>query len=61
MNPVVKDLLIVLGVGVPFAITILKILFKQSILFSIGTLWALNIFIVVISTRISNAYPDAYP
>ncbi|HUM88937.1 MAG TPA: methyl-accepting chemotaxis protein, partial [Prolixibacteraceae bacterium] len=61
MNPVVKDLLIVLGVGVPFAITILKILFKKSILFSIGTLWAINIFIVVISTRISNAYPDAYP
>ena len=29
MNPVVKDLLIVLGVGVPFAITILKILFKK--------------------------------
>ncbi len=61
MNPAIKNLLISLGVGIPFAIIMLRLLFKQGILFSIGTLWAINIFVILISTKLTDAFPEAYP
>ncbi|MBN1767165.1 MAG: hypothetical protein JXR50_00185 [Prolixibacteraceae bacterium] len=61
MNPVIKGLIMSLGIGIPFAIILLRILFKKGILFSIGSLWAINIFAIVISTKLTDAFPDAYP
>jgi len=61
MNKVFFDILLVLGVGVPFALIILRVLFKQSILFKIGSLWALNLFLIVINTKLTEAFPEHYP
>ncbi len=61
MNAVLKEILIVLIFGIPFAILLLRYFFKNSIIFQVGVLWALNIFFVVISTKIGDAYPKVYP
>jgi len=61
MNEVFKDLILVLVVGIPFAIIILRVLFKKSILFRIGALWAINILFIASSTRLTAAFPEIYP
>lgn len=61
MSEVFKDILLVLLVGIPFAIIILRILFNKSILFRIGALWAINILFISASTRLTAAYPEVYP
>ncbi len=61
MNAVFKEILIVLVFGIPFAILVLRYFFKNSIIFQVGVLWALNIFFVVISTKLGDAYPKEYP
>jgi methyl-accepting chemotaxis protein len=59
-SSILREIFITLGVGVPFAVIILRILFQNSILFRIGILWAINIFLIVINTKIADRY-DAYP
>lgn len=61
MNAVFKEILIVLIFGIPFAILVLRYFFKNSIIFQVGVLWALNIFFVVISTKLGDAFPKSYP
>ncbi|MGF7140950.1 methyl-accepting chemotaxis protein [Roseimarinus sediminis] len=61
MNEVFKDIIIVLGIGIPTAIVVLRILFKNSILFNIAALWVINLFILVVSTKLTDAFPEAYP
>lgn len=61
MNPVFKNIILVLGVGIPFAAILLRLLFKNSILFRMGLLWAINIFMVTISTKLTDAFPAKYP
>jgi methyl-accepting chemotaxis protein len=61
MHPIVKEILITLGVAVPFAIIVLRLLFKKSILFWIGTLWATNIFFIIINTKVTSTFKEAYP
>lgn len=61
MNGMLREIIIVLVFGIPFAILILRYFFKNSILFQIGMLWAINIFLVVISTKIAENYPKEYP
>ncbi len=61
MDEVFKDIILVLLVGIPFAIIILKVLFKKSILFRIGALWAINILFISSSTRLTGAFPEFYP
>ncbi len=39
----------------------LKILFKNSIFFRIGTLWMINVFYTVINSRLHYAYPEYFP
>jgi len=53
--------LILLGVGIPVAIVILRLLFKDSILFKIGTFWAASLLLSTVNTNMSNTFPDAYP
>jgi len=61
MNPVFKSIIITLAVGVPFAFIALRLLFKKSLLFYIGVLWAANTFFVVINTKLTDFFPEAYP
>jgi methyl-accepting chemotaxis protein len=61
MNPVLKDLFIVLGIGIPVAIGVLRLLFKNSILFKIGALWAINLLFIVVNTKLSTAFSADYP
>ncbi|HPR61335.1 MAG TPA: methyl-accepting chemotaxis protein [Prolixibacteraceae bacterium] len=61
MHPLVKECLIVLGVGIPIAIIILRTLFKNSIVFAIGVFWTTNIFLIIINTKIAERYKELYP
>lgn len=61
MNSVFKDILLVLGVGIPLAIFVLWLLFKRSILFQMGALWAINLLVIVISTKLTDSFPEQYP
>jgi methyl-accepting chemotaxis protein len=61
MNPVFKNIILVLGAGIPLAAILLRIFFKNSILFKMGLLWAINIFLVTISTKLTDAFPAQYP
>jgi len=61
MNGVLKDLVIVFGVGIPVAVGILRLLFKNSVLFKIGVLWAINLFFIIVNTKITSSYNDIYP
>jgi methyl-accepting chemotaxis protein len=61
MNPVLKDLIIIFGAGIPVATIVLRLLFKNSILFKIGVLWTVNLLFIVVNTRLSQAYHEAYP
>jgi methyl-accepting chemotaxis protein len=61
MNPVFKNIILVICVGIPFAAILLRLLFKNSILFRMGLLWAINIFLITISTKLTDAFPDQYP
>lgn len=61
MNPVVKSMIITLAVGIPFALFLLRMLFKKSLLFYIGVLWAINTFFMVTNTKLADAFPVQYP
>lgn len=61
MHGFVKDLIIVFGVGIPVAVGVLRLLFKNSILFKIGALWAFNLFFIIANTKITENFNDAYP
>lgn len=61
MHPVILKSIFTLVIGVPASYIILKVIFKNSILFKIGLFWGLSIILVVINTRLSDYLPDAYP
>jgi len=61
MNPVFKNIILVIGAGIPLAAILLRLFFKNSILFKMGLLWAINIFLVTISTKLTDAFPAQYP
>ncbi len=61
MDPVIKSILIVFGVGVPIAIVGLRLLFRDSIFFKIGALWVVNILYITVNTKLANAFPENYP
>jgi len=60
MHPVILKSIFTLVIGAPAAILILKLFFKNSILFKIGLFWALSIILVVINTRLSDYFPEDY-
>ncbi len=47
--------------GIPLAAVVLRLLFKNSILYKIGFLWVTNIILIDISSKMSVLYPEAYP
>lgn len=61
ISPFLKSILIILGIGIPFAIALLRLVFKNSILFNIGSLWATNLFVIIVNTKIADFYPELYP
>jgi methyl-accepting chemotaxis protein len=61
MNPVFINIIMVIGLGIPFAYLLIRLFFKNSILFKMGLLWAINIFLVTISTKLTDAFPQYYP
>ena len=61
MDPVFKSILISFGAGIPVATIVLRLLFKNSILFKIGVLWVANLLILYADTKITTAFPIQYP
>jgi len=61
MNDLLLRILILLGVGIPVAIIVLRILFKDSILFKIVSFWATSILLSSVNTNLSISLPEAYP
>lgn len=60
MSPLALKSIVTLVLGIPLSVFILKLFFRKSILFKIGTYWAINIIIVVVNTRLSD-YVEGYP
>jgi methyl-accepting chemotaxis protein len=48
-------------VAIPLAAIILRLLFKNSILYKIIFLWVTNLILIDISSKMSILYPEAYP
>jgi len=48
-------------VSIPLAAVILRLLFKNSILYKIIFLWVVNLILIDISSKMSILYPEAYP
>jgi methyl-accepting chemotaxis protein len=61
MNKMVLQTLITLMVGIPVAIFLLRLFFKNSILFKIGALWAINLFLIIVNTKMTDTFNDKYP
>lgn len=61
MDPVIKSILIVIVAGLPVAYITLRLLFKGSILFSIGILWTIDLLFIVANTKLSTGFPEVYP
>lgn len=60
-NDLIRESIIVLGIGIPLSIIILRTLFRKSIVSKIGTLWISNIFVVIMNTKITESLPEIYP
>ncbi|MBN1118760.1 MAG: hypothetical protein JXA77_16230 [Bacteroidales bacterium] len=61
MNKVFLQLLITLLVGIPVTIIILRLLLKKSMLFTIGVLWSINLLFIIVNTKLTTIYNEAYP
>ncbi len=62
MNPFLKSVIILLVVGIPLAVVLMRILFKNSIFKQISTIWVITILFTSVnnSARIEfDAYPQA--
>lgn len=61
MNPIIKQVIILLLVGTPVVVIVVRLLLKNSILFRIGALWGANILITSSNTKLQTAFNDVYP
>ncbi len=61
MHPIILKSLGTFLVGIPAAIFIIRFFFKNSIFAKIGAVWAINIILIVVNTRITDYFPDQYP
>ncbi len=61
MHPILVKTLIVILVAAPAAIIILRILFKNSILYKIGIFWLISLLIASITSRLSTAFSEDFP
>jgi len=61
MDPILRNLIIILVLGTIFAIIGTRILFKNSILLNIIALWIINILFIDSNTKFARLFPDVYP
>ena len=61
MHPIILKSLGTFLVGIPAAIFIIRLFFKNSILAKIATVWAINIIFIVINTRVTDYFTEYYP
>jgi methyl-accepting chemotaxis protein len=61
MHPVLIKTIVVIVVATPIAILILRILFKNSILFKIGLFWLISLLIASALSRLSTAFSEDFP
>lgn len=61
MDPVIKQALLSLLIATPIAVFVIRLLFKNSILFKITSLWLFSLLFLVTNTRLSAGRPDLYP
>ena len=47
-------------VAISLGYTVLKLLFKNSIFFRIGTLWMINVFYTVVNSRLHYSFPESF-
>lgn len=61
MNKIVLQTLITFGLGIPLSIFLLNLMFRNSLLYKIVSLWVVNIFLIIANTKMTDAFPDKYP
>ncbi len=61
MNTVLINMIIILALGVVLAIVGTRLMFKNSILMKIVTLWIINILFIDVNSKIGRIFPDEYP
>ncbi len=63
MDAILKPMLIMLGVGIPITIILMRILFKKSVFAPISTIWVITIIITSINTQariLIDSYTQAF-
>lgn len=61
MEKIIIQTLITFGVGIPVSVIVLQLLFRNSLLYKIATLWVVDIFFIIANTKMTDAFPDRYP
>lgn len=61
MHPAVIKSLIGLFVALPVFTLIMRLLFKNSILFKIGVIWTISLLLTTMSARFAAYFPESYP
>jgi methyl-accepting chemotaxis protein len=61
MNPLITQAIILILFGVPVAVIVIRLLFKNSIFFKMASLWAASIIITSTNTKLQTAFYEDYP
>lgn len=61
MDATLRSIVVILFIGLPVAYLVLHFFFKNNLMFRIGFVWMINLFIVAIGTRLSSSFPNIYP
>lgn len=61
MDPVIKNSIISLVVAFPIAYIVIRILFKNSIMFKVTLTWTLSLIFIASNARVATGRPDIYP
>jgi len=60
MGAILLKLLVIIVIGVGISAVFIRLLFKDSILFKIITLWVTNILLLEVNTQAAKMFPDSY-
>ncbi len=61
MNPLITQAIILIVVGVPISVIVIRLLFKNSVFFKMAALWAASTIITSTNTKLQTAFSDSYP
>ncbi len=61
MNPLITQAIILIAVGVPVTVIVVRLLFKNSIFFQMASLWAASVIITSTNTKLQTAFYENYP